>query len=462
MEKVILETIKKYNLFETNSTVVVAISGGADSMALLHFLAKNLPTCHLRLIVAHVNHKKRKTADLDQSLVREIAQSYHLTCECYELPQVQTVENFHNYARSKRYAFFKSVAKRYGATCIVTAHHADDHLETFIHRLLSQNTANGLIGIEPAIVQDGFRIVRPFIEVTKEEIYDYCREEGVKFREDESNNSDEYTRNRIRKYIVPAVVTESPTVYRHSRCISEQLSEDESYFKNEVASLMKHVIQKEGAYKVSRSFLNELPRSLSRRLIKQILQRFSFKDMTSYHVDEVLKLAMSTKPNLKLQLPARVMCHLSYDVVEFSETIPPNLPYDYELNLNSKVTLPNDSTIVVKHGKTIEKTEKYCINKVYLCYNEIELPLRVRTRRAGDRIALVNNYGTKKVKEIMIEEKVPKHLRNQWPIITDAKDQIIWIPLLKKSDYCKNSLARDNEFVSIAYIRHGGNEEDAQ
>jgi len=459
MEKVILETIKKYNLFETYSTVVVAVSGGADSMALLHILANEMSAYHLHLVVAHVNHKKREAADLDESLVREVAKEYNVPCECYVLPQNEEYENFHSYARSKRYSFFKSVAERYGAKCIVTAHHADDHLETFVHRFLYQNTPNSLVGIEAAMMQGQFKIVRPLIEVTKEKIYKYCLEKGVKFREDESNESEYYTRNRIRKFIVPPIVAESPTVYRHTRHISEQLSEDEAYFKDQVANLMKHVIQKDGIYEVPRSLLKDLPKSLSRRLIKQILHRFSLRDMTSHHVDNVLKLVLSSKPNLKLQLPNKVTCLIAYDNIQFSKNIPSKPSYDYELKLNSSVTLPNKSVIIVSQGKSLEKTEKYCINKVYLCYNEIDLPLRVRTRRTGDRIALINGYGTKKVKEIMIEEKIPKHLRDQWPIITDAKDQIIWIPLLKKSNYCKNNLLKDR--VSIAYIWHGGNEEDA-
>ena len=109
--------------------------------------------------------------------------------------------------------------------------------------------------------------------------------------------------------------------------------------------------------------------------------------------------------------------------------------------------------------KVDEKTEKSCINKVHLCYNEIELPLKVRTRRPGDRIQLMNGYGSKKVKEIMIESKVPKLLRNTWPIITDANDQIIWIPLLKKSSLCQQQV--EGHIITIDYCHRGGNEKDA-
>ena len=199
MQKVILETIKKYNLFEKNNSVIVAVSGGADSMALLHFMKHFATTHQLRLIVAHVNHKKRENSELDEILVEQVSRAYDLPYEVYYLPKTNEVENFHEYARNKRYEFFKSVANDYGAGCLVTAHHADDQLETQLHRFLYQNIPSGLIGIEPTTINEGLKVVRPLIAVTKKQIYEYCEKEQVLFREDESNKSDVYTRNRIRK-----------------------------------------------------------------------------------------------------------------------------------------------------------------------------------------------------------------------------------------------------------------------
>ena len=301
MQKVILETIKKYNLFEKNNSVIVAVSGGADSMALLHFMKHFATTHQLRLIVAHVNHKKRENSELDEILVEQVSRAYDLPYEVYYLPKTNEVENFHEYARNKRYEFFKSVANDYGAGCLVTAHHADDQLETQLHRFLYQNIPSGLIGIEPTTINEGLKVVRPLIAVTKKQIYEYCEKEQVLFREDESNKSDVYTRNRIRKYIVPELVKESPSIYEHARMISEQLSEDEAYFSAQVDQLMSHVFQSEGTFEVSRSFLQELPPSLMRRLIKRILQKFTLKDIQTMHIEEIQKLVKvveETSPNI--------------------------------------------------------------------------------------------------------------------------------------------------------------------
>lgn len=459
MKQVILKTIKKYNLFEQKDSIVVAVSGGADSMALLHFLLQIKKRYDLHLIIAHVNHKKRANSDLDEELVQTISKYYGLSYEVYHLPNQERYDNFHEYARRERYRFFKQVADKYHATHLATAHHADDHLETQMYRFIYQSTTSGLIGIEPISSYEDLTVIRPLIGLTKEQIYQYCDEYNVLYREDESNDSDAYTRNRIRKYIIPALKQESPSVYQHSRLISEQLSEDEKYFSSQVDSLMVQVIQRKGECEVSRDFISQLPKSLSRRLVKRILQQFTLKDIQTSHIEEIIGLIQNNRPNLDLVLPHHISCIIAYDVVKFS-TIPiENEQYCLTLQLDDSVVLPQGSIITVSENKVDEKTEKFCINKVHLCYNEIELPLKVRTRKPGDRITLMNGYGTKKVKEIMIENKVPRHLRDTWPIVTDATDQIIWIPLLKKSSYCHATCS--SNIITIDYCHLGGNEKDA-
>ena len=459
MKQVILRTIKKYNLLEKKNSVVVAVSGGADSMALLHLLLEIREIYNLHLVVAHVNHKKRTNSDLDEELVVKIAKQYNVPYEVYHLPKQEGNENFHEYARRKRYCFFKSVANKYNASYLATAHHADDHLETQVFRLIYQSTLQGLIGIEPISQHEELKVIRPLIELTKEQVYQYCHDQNVLYREDESNQSDGYTRNRIRKYVVPALKQESHSVYQHSRSISEQLSEDEKYFSSQVDSLMLNVIQKEGGCEVSRDFIRKLPNSLSKRLIKRILQQFTLKDIQTTHIEDILELVQNKKPNLSLILPHQISCVIAYDVVQFSTILIELERYELTLEMDSSLVLPQGAVIHASENKVDEKTEKFCINKVHLCYNEIELPLKVRTRKPGDRITLMNGYGTKKVKEIMIESKIPKHLRETWPIVTDSADHIIWIPLLKKSTYCHHN---DNgRIITIEYCHLGGNEKDA-
>lgn len=459
MRKVILETVKKYELFDKKSVVIVAVSGGSDSMALLHFMKHYATQYQLSLVVAHVNHKKRKNSELDELLVKQIAAEYKLPYEGYYLPQMNKRENFHEYARKERYKFFNAVANKYGASCLATAHHADDQLETQIQRLLYQENPSGLIGIKPVTFNGELKIVRPFINVTKNQIYGYCEEEKVEFREDESNKSDAYTRNRIRKYIVPQLLKESNSVYGHLRAVGKQLNDDESYFNEKVDELMGNVLQGDHWVETSRTFLQKLPPSLSRRLIRRVLQQFSIKDIQSVHIEHILNLINNPKPNLTLCLPHRIRCVIAYDNVRFSTNNSVLEGYEITLLMNNRVSLPTGDWIKVSENKVDEKPEKFCINKVHLCYNEIELPLKVRTRKPGDRIQLMNGLGSKKIKEIMIESKIPKSLRDLWPIVVDSNDQILWVPLLKKSAFCQQKL--NGQTITIDYNHRGGNEEDA-
>ncbi len=449
MKVVIKQTIEKYNLVKQNDCIVVAVSGGADSMALLHALNELKNELHVRLVVAHVNHKKRDNSELDEALVKQVAAQYKLPCEVYELPKCESDLNFHVYARQHRYEFFKAVAAKYEASMIATAHHQDDQLETVIHRMLYYNTVSSLIGIRPKSVYEHLSIIRPIFELTKQDVYEYCQTNHVFYCEDESNESDDYTRNRIRHHIVPALVTESPSVYTHVSQISEQLNEDELYFMNEVSKLMKDVILTKTEARFSRQWLLSLPLSLSTRLLKELMYQLTKQLVSRSHVLDILKVCKQPKPNSSVPLPHYVHCFLEYDTVILTTTKDSTKPYNVTLTLNDKTLIPSGEIVFVSVNKVDEKTEKSCINEVFLCYNEIELPLKVRTRKPGDKIKLMHNKGRKKVKEIMIEAKIPTRLRDSWPIVVDNRDEILWIPLLKKSNYCQGMLEKDNIKIEI-------------
>jgi len=449
IEKVIMETIQKYNLFDTDATLVVAVSGGADSMALLHVLARH----KYKLAVAHVNHHKRAEAELDEEQVAKAAQALQVPFYRYDLPAAPPSENFQAYARHKRYEFFMEVAKCQGTPYILSAHHGDDHLETLMHRFMHYQTPSGLIGIQPKSDYKGFQLTRPLLHVKKSQIYDYCHREGIAYREDGSNDSDAYLRNRIRKRLLPLLYQESPQLLAHARRLSDGIAEDEAYFNGEVDRLWHHLRVKEDALTLSRQWLAQLPNSLSKRLIKRALATLAVLDFTADHIDEILRRARYGNPNELYSLPQGAYLLLAYDQLQFLTKLPKVEPYGVELHLNSKITLPNQGELVINYKKEMGNRRKTCINEVHLCYNEVEWPLRVRTRKNGDRLSL-SGGGTKKVKEIMIEAKIPKHLRDSWPLVTDANDRIIWLPLIKKTDLCQSHWS--SGMITLEYRHHGG------
>jgi len=448
MEKVILETIEKYNLFETDATLVVAVSGGADSMMLLHVMHK----LGYQLAVAHVNHQKREDAWEDEALVRDVAAKLGIPVYVYKLPPPKVAANFQAYAREKRYEFFLEVASVQKTSYVVTAHHGEDHLETVIHRLLHHQSASGLQGILPATDFEGFKLRRPLARLNKKDIYDYCRQFGVPFREDASNQSGAYGRNRIRQEVVPIFYRESPQILAHVRQLSDGIAEDEVYFDGEVNKLWNQLNFGEGLISFSRSWFVGLPPSLSKRLLKKLLASLGI-GASSERILDMMERLRRGNPNEACALPGGFQLRLAYDEAQFLTNPPKMEPYRLQLALNSIITLPNNSQLVINYKKDNGNGPKNCINEVHLCYNEIELPLWVRTRKNGDRIAL-RGGGTKKIKEIMIEAKIPKHLRDSWPVITDANDQIVWLPLLKKAKTCQDGGSAG--VITLAYRHHGG------
>jgi len=448
MKLKVQKTIEKYQMISHGETIVLAVSGGVDSMVLMDLFVKFAKALDLKLIIAHLDHAKRVESHLDAKLIQQIATKYNIPFEKKVLVYPDSPNfygNFHNYARQARYVYFKEVARKYRASKIATAHHADDHLETILDRLMKTNFPAGLIGIRPKGIIADMSIIRPLIEIEKKEIYDYAQTNAITFNEDASNKSDDYLRNRIRQRITPHLITERPNITCHVRQLSDHLIEDEAYFNQQIDQLMTNIKQDEKGYELSLSWLMNLSPSLFRRLILRLLPELThgaFIELKSF-------LNQST---------ASGICHVgnnkivskSYDHL-FFHSKGDNEQHDFSIviEMNCENTLPDGRKIVLKQGKNLEsrgemlknhgfdeKSKKNEAQDTHLCYNSIRLPLTVRNRRSGDRIQLIAQNGHASVKKIMIDAKVPIYKRDSWPIIADANDRIIWIPGLKKSPVC--------------------------
>ena len=437
MKAKVIETIRKYDMISLGETVVLAVSGGVDSMVLMHIFAKLAKDFELTLIVAHLDHQRRADSALDSELVCRVAKLNGFIFEQDVLPKQGKAGNFQAYARAYRYDFFKRIAKKYGATKVATAHHTNDHLETIIDRMMSSETSASLIGIQPVGVVDEMTVIRPLIEMEKDDIYKYAKDFSVDFREDASNSSDAYLRNRIRKKIVPPMKHERADIFIHARNLSDNLQLDESYFNSKVDELMKEVKVSQAGYELSFSWLQALHASLRRRLLLRLIPTISKGAMLS--LAEFLDRGTASGI---YDVGCRTVVKKSYDkvLIVSSGFKDFQLGYEVELVVNAVNKLPDGRKIVVKQGFN-EKSEKNEAQGTYLCYNGIRMPLMVRSRRSGDLIQLVNRHGRAKVKKIMIDAKIPVDERENWPIVVDADGKLVWIPGLKKSPAC---LAKPN------------------
>jgi tRNA(Ile)-lysidine synthase len=411
-------------------TIVVGVSGGSDSMALLHVLTQLRLETDIFIICAHVNHNIREESNNEKLFIEKYCDNNQIIFESMKIEEYGD-DNFHNEARSKRYIYFNSIVKKYGAVYLVTAHHGDDLIETILMRITRGSTFRGYAGFSKILDVGSYKIIRPFIHVTKEDILDYNKVNNVKYIEDMSNKKDIYTRNRYRKYLLPFLKKEDINVHEKFLKFSQTLFEYNNYIDKEMGKIIKDIY--------NQNILNiekfmAVDKVIQVKIINCILETIYHDDLMliyDSHIDLIYKLINSTKPNTYVHLPSNVKAIKSYNSLSFKiEGMETN---DYELELLSYVNLSN--------GMNLEVVDKCDLTNNFVCRlnsKEVKLPLYVRNKRIGDRMEIKGMLGRKKIKDIFIDEKIAGRDRELWPIVIDSTGRILWLPGLKKSKYDKS------------------------
>lgn len=408
-------------------TLVVGVSGGPDSMALLDILIKLKKELDLVLVVAHVNHNIREESKVEEEYLRDFCNKEGLLFECFKITHYGD-DNFHNEARTIRYNFFESVVKEYNAKFLLTAHHGDDLIETILMRIVRGSTLKGYSGFSKSIEREDYTILRPLISVTKSDLTNYCDDNNIKYFIDKSNYKDVYTRNRYRKYVLPFLKEEDKMVHEKFLKFSETLLEYNNYIEKEV-NLVINKVFKNGVLDISK--FKELDHLLEVKIISNILEKIYGDDLlivTNTHVNLIFDLINSYKPNSVVHLPNNVKVIKSYNNLSFD--FMENIDDKYEIEINDLVNLPNG--MIIEKISDTEDTSNYVTR---LNSKDIELPLYVRTRRNGDKMSVKGMTGHKKVNDIFIDSKISSKDRNVWPVVVDAKERIVWVPGLKKSKF---------------------------
>ena len=242
-----MKTVLLYleSLLKKEDCIIVATSGGPDSMCLLHLLCELKDKLSLKLIIAHVNHKLRIESDEEALFVKEIAKKNNLIYEYMEIKEYND-DNLENDARIKRYQFFTNLVKKYQARILMTAHHGDDLIETILMRLVRGSTLKGYSGFKKELNYDNYMIVRPLITKTKQEIQNFMEENHLKYFVDQSNFNHKYTRNRYRMQILPFLKKENANVHYKFLKFSEELISANNYIEQVLTSLIKTVEDENG------------------------------------------------------------------------------------------------------------------------------------------------------------------------------------------------------------------------
>lgn len=415
------------NKLSQDDTIIVAVSGGPDSMALLHILLKLQSIKYIKIVVAHVNHNVRIESEQEKEFVFNYCNLNHLSFEYMKIEEYENHKFSEADARKKRYEFFKKVMKKYSSKYLLTAHHGDDLIETILMRIVRGSTLKGYGGFQLESNYSDYTILRPLILVTKEDILTYLDSNHLDYVLDKSNESDHYTRNRYRKYILPALKKENKSVHLKFKMFSELLFEYDHYVESIAIDHMKKIFLNH------RLLINDflkLDNIIQKKILNIILNDIyleKISSITTIHIDNILNFIKNKKDSGRIDLPNNIFILKEYGYIEF---VPKVDKIDFKVPLENKNNLED--------GHTIEIVDEIDNDSNFVCRlskGEVSFPLYIRNRKVGDRMIVKNLSNSKKVSDIFINSKLSREKRRTYPLVVDNNDVIVWIPGIKKSKF---------------------------
>lgn len=454
--------IKQKQLLDRNKKILVAVSGGPDSLALLHFIVRFFPLQNIAAV--HVNHQLRAESLDEETLVHDSCQTLgvDLFSRTIDVKAIaaERKKGIEEAARYVRYQCFEEVMQEAGIDQVVTAHHADDQVETIMMRLVRGSFSSGWSGIAPVRKLGAGQVIRPFLTASKSDILAYCQRQDIQFALDDTNEETIFTRNRLRKKVIPLLKAENPSLASQITRFAEETREDFTFLDEQAGELFEACAELEnGGARLDLVLLKKAGIPLQRRVI-HLLLNYLYKNETSYvstqHIKQILLCIQGKNPSAVLQLPQSLQVRRSYEEMHFffGET-PVNREFYHALDVNERIHLENDMEIKLKAKSSVVQTAG--LNGIILNQADVTLPFIIRNRMTGDRMTLKGTTGTKKVKDILIDAKVPRHLRDAVPIITDFTGNILWIPGVKLSAYATSPSREQKQYI-IRYTQNlGGN-----
>ena len=412
------QTMEAHHMLETNEPVLAALSGGADSVALLLALTE----LEIPVSACHLHHGLRGAeADRDEQFCRSLCAKLgialtvrHADAAAYARKVHESVETA---ARNLRYAFFAEIAD---GRKTATAHTADDNLETVLFHLARGSGLDGLCGIPP--VREG--IVRPLIACTREEVEGFLASRGQDFVTDSTNLQPAYTRNRIRQEVVPVLRALNPQAAETVSALTARLRTDRDYLEEQAQALLSQAAQ-DGGWRAE--LLADAHPALRTRALRIACQQSGMpaRDFTARHVAALEALLRNPNPSAQIDLPAGFAARREYDLLRVEKKqkpadfaqIPVRIPFDGRLGAGAaRVTV-----------RPVQKNQVFynSFNTFYVGCDTIDIPTFVlRTRRTGDRLRLNRHGGSRSLKKILIDKKIPAPQRGTLAVLADQNGVI--------------------------------------
>jgi tRNA(Ile)-lysidine synthase len=451
----IKRTLVDHKMVEPGDTILLGVSGGPDSVALLRSLVELKQELRIELAIAHLNHSARgEESDRDAQFVKELGGALQIKTLIEKVDvaaeQIASKNSFQETARNLRLDFFQRTMNQIGANKIALGHTSDDQVETVLINLLRGSGLKGVAGMNP--VRSPY--IRPLFYCFRSEVVGFLHERGFSYCKDSSNEKTDYLRNRIRLELIPFLQEnynprivenffETSGIFRAENDYLEVLSDHE--FDRAVSTKPGETdtLDMDIAYFIT------LPLALKRRVVRKAIQsvKGDLKKISSFHIQEILRLFEKSQKGKRIDLPDSMEILCSGDHVEFkripkldarilsddegktSDWVSPlNIPGETPiekvgLTLKAEIISPGGAEFIADQG-----------NQAFLDFDKTGDDLVIRFFQAGDRLRPLGMQGTKKLKSLFIDEKVPQEIRSSIPILTTGDNDIIWVYGMRIAD----------------------------
>ena len=425
--------------YDADTPILLALSGGADSRALLDMLVEYCREVGAPLSVAHVNHMIRgKDAERDRDFCAELAKKHSLPFYLLEA-DVPALAKEHGRgleeeARIVRYEFFSKIMRENAISILATAHNATDNAETVIFNIARGSGLKGLCGIPPVRDFEGGRIIRPLLLTSKDDILKYCEAKGLRYVTDSTNSDVEYSRNRIRNNIIPELVKINGNAIANIGRMSGFARDDDGFLDSSAQNFINSLKDK---HELPLDSFLSLDKAIASRVLSILLG--DFFEVSAVHVASVTELARKGVPHSMLNLPQGVSVAVENQKLCFTDKpmLTPSANFDMRISFGETRFDGLDMAVLTESTENSEENHIRLKNiyknstTTYISSDKINDGLFIRTRHEGDKILSGGMH--KKLKKLFCEKKIPIDLRTKLPIFYDGKG-ILWVPLVALRD----------------------------
>lgn len=455
--------------YDESESILVGLSGGADSVALLHMLCQYAKGKDCKIYAAHINHNIRtekysNEAARDENFCRELCGELgvELFVRNIDVPRLATEsgQSIEGAAREARYSFFTDIMNEKGIKILALAHNANDNLETQLFNLCRGASVGGIIGIKQVrgidSVRDGI-LVRPILSAAKNDILKYCEDNGLRYMTDSTNFELDATRNRIRHNVIPELEKIFATPYWSAMRLSRSASEYEDYITLEAERILDSCDKKSDCVSVPLDVFCALHIALRKKLLTVIFGSLFNISLESIHINSIIKLADKKIPHKRLDLPYYSKCYIEDGMLKISVGI-----YGHTESIFFEGALSEGLNIIENCPYMIgvfSGEKQYDVDPSYtpetFCFvkNDTINNMSARARKEGDKILDGGNH--KKLKKLMCDKKIPLAFRDKLPVILRG-EEIIYIPFCAVADSAK--LGENDKGIMICIYKNKNEE----